>query len=139
MAGASPKTLPLAAGRWRIETRQQIAGASLPFMPRHRDICLSASHPFPGVGERDCRRRRLSDARGTVRWRLHCTPRGAMPANGQATIHYRGKSLSGRAHLLIAGGRGLLHTSRPIRLYLNEALTGRRIGPCNSGRRGEVG
>lgn len=129
-ASAHP-SVPLDPGRWRISTRQYISGASLPFMPRHRELCLSPHHPFPGIGEADCRKTLLSDRGATLRWSLHCTPHGAMPASGQARIRYAGRRLSGRVRLLIAGNRELLHTSRPIRLYLNARLSGRRIGPCD--------
>lgn len=130
MVWALPAT-QLDPGRWRITTHQEIAGASFSFMPRHRELCLSPRHPFPGVGEADCRKILLGHHGPTFTWRLHCTPPGAMPATGQARIRYSGQRLSGGVRLVIAGNRDLLHTSRPIRLHLNEQMSGRRIGPCD--------
>ena len=134
---ASP-SLSLNPGRWRITTRQQIAGAALPFMTRHRTLCLTPAHPFPGTGETACHHTLIEDKQSILSWRLHCTPAGAMPAWGQAVIHYQGKRLNGKIHLLIVGTRDLLHSAYPIRLELNAHLKGRRIGPCDgpTGRTG---
>lgn len=120
-------------------TRQHIAGAALPFMKRHRSVCLTPKQPFPGAGEQDCRQTLIGDTGAILRWRLHCTPPGAMPASGQAIIDYKGQHLRGRIHLLIAGGRSLLHTSHPIRLHLSEQLQGHRVGPCKPASATRVG
>lgn len=126
-------SLPLInSGRWHIVIHQHIAGAALPFMVRHHNACLTSSHPFPGVGEKDCQRKLVADNHGTLRWRLDCKPPGMMPARGWVTIHYGQRRFKGVMHLMIQSKKNMRDFSRPIKLALKEQLKGRYVGRCRS-------
>lgn len=120
------------SGRWHIVVHQHITGAALPFLVRHRNVCLTTSHPFPGLREKDCQRKLVAKHQGTVRWRLHCTPPGAMPARGWVTIHYWQRRLKGVMHLKIQSQKRTQDFSRPVQLSLKEKLTGHYVGRCRA-------
>jgi len=119
-------------GRWQIVIHQQIAGAAFPFLVRHRNACLTDSHPFPGLSERDCQRKMVANHDGTLRWRIHCTPPGAMPARGWMTIHYGQRRFKGVMHLKIQSQKRTQDFSRPVQLSLKEKLTGHYVGRCRT-------